>query len=59
MARRSMATDDVLVQLLDSHEESLQGDYGNDSNFDSEFRSFETKEPSEFTKSHSVIPTSV
>ena len=39
MPRRSMTTDDVLVQLLDSDEESLQDDgYENKSNFESEFR---------------------
>ena len=51
MARRSITTDGVLVQLQDSAEESLQGDdYGNDINFECGFRSSETVEPSKFTE---------
>ena len=43
MPRRSMTADDVLLQLRDSDEESLQDDdYENKSNFESEFRNSET-----------------
>ena len=48
MARRSIPHDDVLAQVLDSDEESLQGDaYGNISDFESEFSCSETEEQAE------------
>ena len=48
MARRSIPHDDVLAQVLDSDEESLQGDdYGNIRDFESEFSCSETEEQAE------------
>ena len=51
MARRSIPHDDVLAQVLDSDEESLQGDdYGNISDFESEFSGSETEEQAEVSQ---------
>ena len=51
MARRSIHHDDVLAQVLDSGEESLQGDdYGNISDFQSEFSGSETEEQVEVSQ---------